>query len=134
MEQVMVEKLIDTAIEQLKFSYTPYSNFKDGAALLTKSGKIYTGCNIENAAYASTMCAERNAVFGAYCKGYRKEDIIGLAIVADCSPIASPCGACRQVLSELVDLEMPIFLANKEKVEKHTIGELLPMVFIGESL
>lgn len=63
-----------------------------------------------------------------------KEDIIGLAIVADCSPIASPCGACRQVLSELVDLEMPIFLANKEKVEKHTIGELLPMVFIGESL
>ena len=70
----------------------------------------------------------------AYCKGYRKEDIIGLAIVADCSPIASPCGACRQVLSELVDLEMPIFLANKEKVEKHTIGELLPMVFIGESL
>ncbi len=80
------------------------------------------------------MCAERNAVFGAYCKGYRKEDIIGLAIVADCSPIASPCGACRQVLSELVDLEMPIFLANKEKVEKHTIGELLPMVFIGESL
>ena len=105
-----------------------------GAALLAKNGTYYTGCNIENAAYGSTMCAERNAVFGAYCKGYRKEDIIGLAIVADCSPIASPCGACRQVLSELVDLEMPIFLANKEKVEKHTIGELLPMVFIGESL
>ena len=54
--------------------------------------------------------------------------------MADCTPIASPCGACRQVLSELVALDMPIFLANKEKVEKHTIGELLPMVFIGESL
>ena len=127
-------QLIETAIEQLKYSYTPYSGFKVGAALLAKNGTVYTGCNIENAAYGSTMCAERNAVFGAYCKGYRKEDIIGLAIVADCSPIASPCGACRQVLSELVDLEMPIFLANKEKVEKHTIGELLPMVFIGESL
>ena len=103
------------------------------AAILTKSGNIYVGVCIDTASTLG-MCAERNAVFGAYCKGYRKEDIIGLAIVADCSPIASPCGACRQVLSELVDLEMPIFLANKEKVEKHTIGELLPMVFIGESL
>lgn len=61
MEQVMVEKLIDTAIKQLKFSYTPYSNFKVGAALLTKSGKIYTGCNIENASYTPTNCAERTA-------------------------------------------------------------------------
>ena len=103
------------------------------AAILTKSGNIYAGVCIDTASTLG-MCAERNAVFGAYCKGYRKEDIIGLAIVADCSPIVSPCGACRQVLSELVDLEMPIFLANKEKVEKHTIGELLPMVFIGESL
>ena len=127
-------ELIEKAFEAQNFCYTPYSNFNVGAALLGTNGKVYQGCNIENAAYGSTMCAERNAVFGAYCKGYRKEDIIGLAIVADCSPIASPCGACRQVLSELVDLEMPIFLANKEKVEKHTIGELLPMVFIGESL
>ena len=127
-------ELIVKAFEAQNFCYTPYSNFNVGAALLGTNGKVYQGCNIENAAYGSTMCAERNAVFGAYCKGYRKEDIIGLAIVADCSPIASPCGACRQVLSELVDLEMPIFLANKEKVEKHTIGELLPMVFIGESL
>ena len=103
------------------------------AAILTEKGNIYVGVCIDTACSLG-MCAERNAVFGAYCKGYRKEDIIGLAIVADCSPIASPCGACRQVLSELVDLEMPIFLANKEKVEKHTIGELLPMVFIGESL
>ena len=134
MDKKQIEEIIDLAIKQLGYSYAPYSHFHVGAALLAKNGTYYTGCNIENAAYGSTMCAERNAVFGAYCKGYRKEDIIGLAIVADCSPIASPCGACRQVLSELVDLEMPIFLANKEKVEKHTIGELLPMVFIGESL
>ena len=129
-----MEELIQKAMEAREKAYAPYSGFMVGAALQCADGTVYTGCNIENAAYGSTMCAERNAVFGAYCKGYRKEDIIGLAIVADCSPIASPCGACRQVLSELVDLEMPIFLANKEKVEKHTIGELLPMVFIGESL
>lgn len=71
MEQVMVEKLIDTAIEQLKFSYTLYSNFKVGAALLTKSGKIYTGCNIENASYTPTNCAERTAFFKAVSEGVR---------------------------------------------------------------
>ena len=71
MEQVMIEKLIDTAIEQLKFSYTPYSNFKVGAALLTKSGKIYTGCNIENASYTPTNCAERTAFFKAVSEGVR---------------------------------------------------------------
>ena len=111
-------KLIDLAWKARENAYVPYSHFKVGACIALKDGTFVQGCNIENAAYGSTMCAERNAVFGAYCKGYRKEDIIGLAIVADCSPIASPCGACRQVLSELVDLEMPIFLANKEKVEK----------------
>ena len=77
---------------------------------------------------------DQNKLIDLAWKARENAYIIGLAIVADCSPIASPCGACRQVLSELVDLEMPIFLANKEKVEKHTIGELLPMVFIGESL
>ena len=103
-------KLIDLAWKARENAYVPYSHFKVGACIALKDGTFVQGCNIENAAYGSTMCAERNAVFGAYCKGY------------------------RQVLSELVDLEMPIFLANKEKVEKHTIGELLPMVFIGESL
>ena len=128
------EKLIELAWLARENAYTPYSHFKVGACVALKDGTYVQGCNIENAAYGSTMCAERNAVFGTYCKGYRKEDIVALAIVANCTPIASPCGACRQVLSELVALDMPIFLANKEKVEKHTIGELLPMVFIGESL
>ena len=111
------EKLIELAWLARENAYTPYSHFKVGACVALKDGTYVQGCNIENAAYGSTMCAERNAVFGTYCKA-----------------IASPCGACRQVLSELVALDMPIFLANKEKVEKHTIGELLPMVFIGESL
>ena len=72
MEQVMIEKLIDTAIEQLKFSYTPYSNFKVGAALLAKNGEIFTGCNIENASYTPTNCAERTAFFKAVSEGVRE--------------------------------------------------------------
>ena len=74
MEQTMIDKLIETAIEQLKFSYTPYSNFKVGAALLAKDGKIYTGCNIENAAYTPTNCAERTAFFKAISEGTKEFD------------------------------------------------------------
>ena len=124
-------KLIDLAWESRENAYVPYSHFKVGACIALKDGTFVQGCNIENAAYGSTMCAERNAIANMITNG---ENGICRLIAVDCSPIASPCGACRQVLSELVDLEMPIFLANKEKVEKHTIGELLPMVFIGESL
>ena len=74
-------KLIDLAWKARENAYVPYSHFKVGACIALKDGTFVQGCNIENAAYGSTMCAERNAVFGAYCKGYRKEDIIGLAIV-----------------------------------------------------
>ena len=102
MEQVMVEKLIDTAIEQLKFSYTPYSNFKVGAALLTKSGKIYTGCNIENASYTPTNCAERTAFFKAVSEGVR--DFQAICIVGGkdgkLTEYTAPCGVCRQVMME----------------------------------
>ena len=100
MEQVMVEKLIDTAIKQLKFSYTPYSNFKVGAALLTKSGKIYTGCNIENASYTPTNCAERTAFFKAVSEGVR--DFQAICIVGGkngkLTEYTAPCGVCRQVM------------------------------------
>ena len=72
LEKSMISKLIETAMEQLKFSYTPYSNFKVGASLLTKNGQIYTGCNIENAAYTPTNCAERTAIFKAVSEGVRK--------------------------------------------------------------
>lgn len=127
-------RLLELAWKARENAYAPYSKFKVGACVALKDGNYIMGCNIENAAYGSTMCAERNAVFAAYCQGYRKDDILALAIVADCTPIASPCGACRQVLSELVNFDMPIYLANKEIVEKYTIAKLMPMVFIGESL
>ena len=131
MEQQETIKLAFKASEN---SYSPYSNFKVGACLLLKNGEYILGTNIENAAYGSTMCAERNAVYGAYCQGYRKDDIESVTIVCDCSPIASPCGACRQVLSELLNPNTPIILSNGKQTYTYTIEELMPLAFIGESL
>ena len=133
MEQVMVEKLIDTAIEQLKFSYTPYSNFKVGAALLTKSGKIYTGCNIENASYTPTNCAERTAFFKAVSEGVR--DFQAICIVGGkngkLTEYTAPCGVCRQVMMEFCDYEtFPIILGTSPKDYKiMTLKEILPLGF-----
>ena len=133
MEQVMVEKLIDTAIEQLKFSYTPYSNFKVGAALLTKSGKIYTGCNIENAAYTPTNCAERTAFFKAVSEGVR--DFQAICIVGGkdgkLTEYTAPCGVCRQVMMEFCDPEtFQIILAVDAKhYDIYTLKEMLPKGF-----
>ena len=133
MEQVMVEKLIDTAIEQLKFSYTPYSNFKVGAALLTKSGKIYTGCNIENASYTPTNCAERTAFFKAVSEGVR--DFQAICIVGGkdgkLTEYTAPCGVCRQVMMEFCNpKKFQIILAvDKERYEIYTLEELMPLGF-----
>ena len=133
MEQVMVEKLIDTAIEQLKFSYTPYSNFKVGAALLTKSGKIYTGCNIENASYTPTNCAERTAFFKAVSEGVR--DFQAICIVGGkdgkLTEYTAPCGVCRQVMMEFCNPKtFQIILAvDKEPYEIYTLEELMPLGF-----
>ena len=133
MEQVMVEKLIDTAIEQLKFSYTPYSNFKVGAALLTKSGKIYTGCNIENASYTPTNCAERTAFFKAVSEGVR--DFQAICIVGGkdgkLTEYTAPCGVCRQVMMEFCNPKtFQIILATDvEHYDIYTLKELLPLGF-----
>ena len=133
MEQIMVEKLIDTAIEQLKFSYTPYSNFKVGAALLTKSGKIYTGCNIENASYTPTNCAERTAFFKAVSEGVR--DFQAICIIGGkdgkLTEYTAPCGVCRQVMMEFCNPKtFQIILAvDKERYEIYTLEELMPLGF-----
>ena len=133
MEQIMVEKLIDTAIEQLKFSYTPYSNFKVGAALLAKNGEIYTGCNIENAAYTPTNCAERTAFFKAVSEGVR--DFQAICIVGgkdgNLTGYTAPCGVCRQVMMEFCDPKtFQIILAvDKERYEIYTLEELMPLGF-----
>ena len=133
MEQIMVEKLIDTAIEQLKFSYTPYSNFKVGAALLAENGEIYTGCNIENASYTPTNCAERTAFFKAVSEGVR--DFQAICIVGgkdgNLTGYTAPCGVCRQVMMEFCDPKtFQIILAvDKERYEIYTLEELMPLGF-----
>ena len=133
MEQIMVEKLIDTAIKQLKFSYTPYSNFKVGAALLAKNGEIYTGCNIENASYTPTNCAERTAFFKAVSEGVR--DFQAICIVGgkdgNLTGYTAPCGVCRQVMMEFCDPKtFQIILAvDKERYEIYTLEELMPLGF-----
>lgn len=133
MEQVMVEKLIDTAIEQLKFSYTPYSNFKVGAALLAKNGEIFTGCNIENASYTPTNCAERTAFFKAVSEGVREFRTICIVGGKDgkLTEYTAPCGVCRQVMMEFCDPKtFQIILAvDKERYEIYTLEELMPLGF-----
>lgn len=133
MEKAMVERLIGIAIRQLDFSYAPYSGFKVGAALLTKNGEIYTGCNIENAAYTSTNCAERSAFFKAVSEGVREFQTICIVGGKDgvLTEYAAPCGVCRQVMMEFCDPEtFRIILAvDQENYDIFTLKELLPLGF-----
>ncbi|WP_396897338.1 cytidine deaminase [Neobacillus bataviensis] len=114
-------------------AYVPYSKFGVGAALLTTDGKVYHGCNIENAAYSMCNCAERTALFKAYSEGDR--DFNMMAVVADTDRPCSPCGACRQVISELCPSDMKVILTNlKGDVKELTVAELLPGAFSPEDL
>ena len=125
--------LIDEAKKAREMAYVPYSKFKVGAALLTKDGKVYRGCNIENAAYSMCNCAERTALFKAYSEG--DKEYAALAVVADTDRPVSPCGACRQVISELCPKEMKVILTNlKNDVQELTVEELLPGAFSSEDL
>ena len=133
MEKKQIEELIDTAIRQLEFSYTPYSGFKVGAALLAKDGKVYGGCNIENAAYGPTNCAERTAFFKAVSEGVRKFDAICIVGGKDgvLTDYAAPCGVCRQVMMEFCDPETSqvILATGKDHYDVFTLKELLPLGF-----
>ncbi|WP_462132447.1 cytidine deaminase [Veillonella tobetsuensis] len=126
-----LQKLIQAAIEMRKQSYSPYSNFAVGAAVLSNDGYIYGGCNIENASYGLTNCAERTAIFNAVSDG--KRNISAIAVVADTDRPCSPCGACRQVIGEF---KIPcIIMANlKGEYKKVTLEELLPFSFSNTDL
>ena len=129
------EQLVLKAREARKLSYSPYSNFAVGAAVLTKDGKVFVGANVENSSYPLCMCAERNALYNAMMNGYKKEDLVALALSADTDEPCSPCGACRQVISELFPKDAPIIMSNLEGKEKvATIEELLPFAFSGDDL
>ena len=133
MDKKLAEEMIELAIGQLQYSYTPYSGFKVGAALLTKDGKFYTGCNIENAAFTPTNCAERTAFFKAVSEGEREFRAICIVGGKDgiLTEYAAPCGVCRQVMIEFCDPEtFQIILATgKEQYEIFTLKELLPQGF-----
>ena len=138
MEKDLIIKMIELAMKQLQFSYTPYSGFKVGAALLTKSGKIYTGCNIENAAYTPTNCAERTAFFKAVSEGEREFQAICVVGGKDgvLTDYAAPCGVCRQVMMEFCDPEeFEIILATgKEDYKTWKLKELMPLGFGPDNL
>lgn len=123
--------LMELAVEARKASYSPYSGFRVGAALLGKSGKVYLGCNVENAAYTPTNCAERTAVFKAVSEGEREFDAI--AIVGgkgeELAELCSPCGVCRQVLAEFCDKDFRVVLGNPDGIKTYTFAELLPLSF-----
>lgn len=129
------KQLIELAKQARELSYSPYSNFAVGAVVLTKDGKIFKGSNVENASYPLCMCAERNALYNAYMNGYKKDDLVSLTLIADTDTPCTPCGACRQVISELFPKDAPINMANmKGEVLTMTIEELLPLSFSGEDL
>ncbi|PAE42736.1 cytidine deaminase [Neobacillus sp. YX16] len=122
------KKLLEEAVKAREFAYVPYSKFKVGAALKAKDGKVFHGCNIENASYGMTNCAERTALFSAYSEGVTQFDT--LVVVADTDRPVPPCGACRQVISELCDPEMEVILTNiKGDVQRFLVKELLPGAF-----
>ena len=123
---MMDKELLEAALAARERAYAPYSKFLVGAAVRAESGKIYTGCNVENASYGLTVCAERNALFSAVGAGERK--FTALCVVGDTEEPISPCGACRQVMAEF---KVPcIILANlKGDVKEYTLEELLPFGF-----
>ena len=128
-------QLIEKAKEARKLSYSPYSKFAVGAALLCKDGQVFVGANVENSSYPLCMCAERNALYNAMMDGYKKSDFVALAITADTDAPCSPCGACRQVISELFPKDGKIYLANlKGDLQETNIEELLPYAFSGDDL
>ncbi|MDI3481548.1 MAG: cytidine deaminase [Tepidanaerobacteraceae bacterium] len=127
------EKLIELAKAAREKAYVPYSHFKVGACVLTENGKIYEGCNIENASYSLTNCAERTALFNAYSNGDTK--IKAIAVVADTEKPIPPCGACRQVMLELGGGELTVILSNmKGDFKVTTAKELLPGAFSSSDL
>ena len=128
-----LQHMLDMAYEAMAHAYTPYSGFQVGACLKAASGRYYLGCNIENAAYSPTNCAERTAVFKAVYEGERSFDAI--AIVCSGNSPAFPCGVCRQVLSKFCGPEMPVLCANAHRESVLcTLGELLPHSFGREDL
>lgn len=124
--------LLDKAKEAMAYAYTPYSHFKVGAAVLTSSGKVYTGCNIENAAYGATNCAERTAIFKAVSEG--EKEITAIAVVSTSGDFTYPCGICRQVIAEFMTEGNLVFENNMNEIKIIKLSEIYPYSFTKENL
>ncbi len=126
----LVSELLKQAKLAREKAYVPYSRFKVGCALMDTEGRIHHGCNIENAAFGPTNCAERTALFRAVADGHTPRSFLALAVVGDTDGPISPCGVCRQVMSELCAPDMPVYLTNlKGDVQETTVSALLPGAF-----
>ncbi len=124
-------KNIEEALLARSRAYTPYSNFKVGAAILLKDGTYVHGSNVENASFGLSNCAERSALFSLYSQGYKKEDIVSITIIANDHGPVSPCGACRQVMHELMPKNTKVYLANTlGQIKETSTDELLPYAFV----
>lgn len=129
-DELAFDNLLTLARQARELAYAPYSKFQVGAALLTRDGRRFTGCNVENAAYGLCNCAERTALFSAVAADCRPGDFAALAVIADTAEPVSPCGACRQVMAELCDGAMPVVLANLHGATMQTsVAALLPGSF-----
>lgn len=126
-DKSVAERLLKEAHTMLEYSYSPYSDFKVGAALLTVDGKLFTGCNIENATYGATNCAERTAIFKAVSEGYK--DFAAIAIVSSGGGLTFPCGICRQVMAEFSPAMLVILEDENNRPAFYTLSELLPCSF-----
>lgn len=130
MNKTEMDRLINAARIARERAYTPYSKFKVGCALLAEDGEIYYGCNIENAAYGPSNCAERTALFSAVADGHQPKSFKALAVTGDTRQPITPCGVCRQVMVELCSPDMPVFLTNLQgEVTETTVRALLPGAF-----
>lgn len=124
------DDLLALARSARAMAYAPYSRFLVGAVVQTRDGRQFSGCNVENASYGLCLCAERTALFSAVAAGCRPGDFAALAVIADTPDPVSPCGACRQVMAELCDADMPVLLANLGGVTQQTsVAALLPGSF-----
>ena len=133
----MKKQLIETAVKAREMAYAPYSHYKVGAALLAKSGKIYTGCNVENASFTPTNCAERTAFFKAISEGDRQFDMIAIVAGKDGEELSkncTPCGVCRQVMTEFCDKDFKIILGTPDDFKVLTLEEIMPYSFSATEL
>lgn len=125
--------LLQAAWQARANAHAPYSGFFVGAAIIDAQGRIHAGCNVENASYGATICAERNAILAAVANGMKPGEIKALAIVTEADPLTPPCGMCRQVIAEFAE-HLPILLANRERRELFDISTLLPHAFTCRNL